>query len=51
MMMAGSGPPHGKTRVVRVAFDRPFGFVVVDRVSHLALFAGWVADPTVVRQR
>ena len=45
-LMAGGGPPHDKTKVVRVSFDRPFGFLVVDRTSCLVLFAGWVADPT-----
>jgi serine protease inhibitor len=33
------------TNVVRVDFDRPFGFIVVERVQQLALFAGWIADP------
>lgn len=32
-------------KVVRVDFDRPFGFVVVERRHNLALFAGWVARP------
>jgi serine protease inhibitor len=33
------------TKVVRVDFDRPFGFVVVERRHNLALFAGWIAQP------
>jgi hypothetical protein len=45
-MMAGAGMPPGSAQVVRVAFDRPFGFLVVDRSSRLVLFAGWVADPS-----
>lgn len=31
--------------VVQVVFDRPFGFLVVDPSSGLALFAGWVDQP------
>jgi serine protease inhibitor len=33
--------PH-RCHVVRVYFDRPFGFLVVDRGSGLVDFAGWV---------
>ena len=33
------------TKIVRVDFDRPFGFVVVERRHNLALFAGWIAQP------
>lgn len=47
MPAAGSGPPRYRyeTTVVRVAFDRPFGFLAVDRESRLVLVAGWVSDP------
>jgi serine protease inhibitor len=38
-------PPQYTVRVVRVAFDRPFGFLAVDRSSRLVLFAGWVENP------
>ncbi len=38
-------PPVGDRLVVSVEHDRPFGFVVVDRESRLALFAGWIAEP------
>jgi hypothetical protein len=43
----GSAPPRYRyeTTVVRVAFDRPFGFLAVDRESRLALMAGWVTEP------
>ena len=32
-------------KVVEVSFDRPFGFIALDRISRLVLFAGWVDDP------
>lgn len=32
-------------RVIKVAFDRPFGFIAVDRSSRLVLVAGWVENP------
>jgi hypothetical protein len=32
-------------RVLRVAFDRPFGFLAIDRSTGLVIFAGWVAEP------
>ncbi|WP_225098598.1 serpin family protein [Streptomyces sp. CoH27] len=43
----GSAPPQYRyeSRVVRAVFDRPFGFLAVDRESRLVLVAGWVADP------
>ncbi|MGW4567803.1 serpin family protein [Streptomyces sp. NPDC004561] len=43
----GGSPPQYRyeTTVVRVAFDRPFGFLAVDRESRLALVAGWVTEP------
>jgi Serpin (serine protease inhibitor) len=46
MAMAGGRPPSEQATVVRMTFDRPFGFVVVDRVNNLAMFAGWIAHPT-----
>lgn len=38
--------PEIKHRVVRIwaIFDRPFGFLAVDRESGLLLFAGWVTE-------
>ncbi|MGW2742455.1 serpin family protein [Streptomyces sp. NPDC001450] len=43
---AGAVPQYRyETTVVRVAFDRPFGFLAVDRESRLVLMAGWVTDP------
>jgi len=33
------------TRVIRLTFDRPFGFLAVDRLSRLVLFAGWLEHP------
>ncbi|MEW2153882.1 serpin family protein [Streptomyces sp. NPDC007189] len=43
----GSAPPQYRyeTTVVRAVFDRPFGFLAVDRESRLVLVAGWVTDP------
>ncbi|MEU9476805.1 serpin family protein [Streptomyces sp. NPDC048191] len=43
----GSAPPEYRyeSTVVRAAFDRPFGFLAVDRESRLVLMAGWVTDP------
>ena len=37
--------PYTSVRVVRLHFDRPFGFVAIDRPSGLVLMAGWVDDP------
>lgn len=31
--------------VIRLGFDRPFGFLAVDRSSGLVLVAGWVEEP------
>ncbi|MEU0007597.1 serpin family protein [Streptomyces sp. NPDC006314] len=47
MPVVGSGPPRYRyeTTVVRVTFDRPFGFLAVDRESRLVLVSGWVTDP------
>ncbi|AOR37094.1 proteinase inhibitor I4 serpin [Streptomyces fodineus] len=43
----GSAPPQYRyeSTVVRVVFDRPFGFLAVDRESRLVLVSGWVTDP------
>ncbi|MCC5480719.1 serpin family protein [Streptomyces sp. JA03] len=47
MAEPGSAPPQYRyeSTVVRVVFDRPFGFLAVDRESRLVLVAGWVTDP------
>ncbi|MER6070931.1 serpin family protein [Streptomyces sp. NPDC001817] len=47
MSAPGSAPPQYRyeTTVVRAVFDRPFGFLAVDRESRLVLVAGWVTDP------
>ncbi|MEV6837638.1 serpin family protein [Streptomyces sp. NPDC051133] len=41
----GGFQPRYETTVVQVDFDRPFGFLAVDRDSRLVLVAGWVTDP------
>ncbi|MEU8030904.1 serpin family protein [Streptomyces sp. NPDC049099] len=43
----GSAPPQQRyeSTVVRAVYDRPFGFLAVDRESRLVLTAGWVTDP------
>jgi hypothetical protein len=47
VVAAPGGVPQYRyeTTVVRVAFDRPFGFLAADRDSRLVLAAGWVTDP------
>ncbi|MBL1109820.1 proteinase inhibitor I4 serpin [Streptomyces sp. 5-8] len=47
MPRAAAGVPEYRyeTTVVRVAFDRPFGFLAADRDSRLVLMAGWVTEP------
>jgi len=46
MLGAALRPPaQHSVRVIRVTFDRPFGFIAVDRSSRLVLFAGWVENP------
>ncbi|MYX99748.1 proteinase inhibitor I4 serpin [Streptomyces sp. SID486] len=47
VMAAPGGVPQYRyeTTVVRVAFDRPFGFLAADRDSRLVLAAGWVTEP------
>jgi serine protease inhibitor len=42
-MELGHAPETRKIEVVSVDFNRPFGFLVVDRSSGLISFAGWVA--------
>jgi serine protease inhibitor len=42
----GIDRPQHTVRVIRVAFDRPFGYLAVDRTSRLVLVAGWVENPT-----
>ncbi|MFF5447197.1 serpin family protein [Streptomyces sp. NPDC012888] len=37
-------PPY-RVRTIDLRFDRPFGFVAVQRSSRLVLAAGWVAEP------
>jgi len=37
----GGAPPPVKNRVLDFTFDRPYGFLVVDRGSNLVVFAGW----------
>ncbi|WEO95574.1 serpin family protein [Streptomyces sp. FXJ1.172] len=45
----GGAPPQHRysceSTVVRAVFDRPFGFLAVDRESRLVLMAGWVTEP------
>jgi len=41
---SASLPPY-RVRQVTAAFDRPFGFLAVERCSRLVLAAGWVTDP------
>ncbi|MFJ7158088.1 serpin family protein [Streptomyces sp. NPDC101118] len=52
-MRPGGGPPPARHRVrrIRVAFDRPFGFLAVHRASGLVLAAGRVAEPLPFPQR
>ncbi|MFJ7169200.1 serpin family protein [Streptomyces globosus] len=38
-------PPPYRVRTIDVRFDRPFGFLAVQRSSRLVLAAGWVAEP------
>ena len=44
-MAPGGGPPQQKARLVKVAYDRPFGFLAVHRATGLVLTAGWVTEP------
>lgn len=46
MRVAGAMPMRRtRVRMLRVTFDRPFGFIAVHRPSGLAIVAGWVAEP------
>ncbi len=46
MRVAGAMPARrARVRMLRVTFDRPFGFIAVHRPSRLAIVAGWVAEP------
>ncbi|MFC6066195.1 serpin family protein [Streptomyces ochraceiscleroticus] len=38
-------PPSHRARQVEARFDRPFGFLAVQRATGLVIAAGWVADP------
>ncbi|KAB8195489.1 proteinase inhibitor I4 serpin [Nonomuraea phyllanthi] len=38
-------PPPYRVRHIDLHFNHPFGFLTVDRRSHLILTAGWVAEP------
>ncbi|WP_052869741.1 serpin family protein [Streptomyces niger] len=46
-MAAGAAPatPPYRARRAEATFDRPFGFLAVQRTTGLVLAAGWVADP------
>lgn len=44
VMTPGGMPPTRPPRVLRIAFDRPFGVVVLDSTGEVPLFAGWQAD-------
>ncbi|MFC8042883.1 serpin family protein [Nocardia sp. NPDC057353] len=44
-------PPKRTTTILRVRFDRPFGFLLVHRESGLAVVAGWVATCPGVHSR
>ncbi|MCX4822780.1 serine protease [Streptomyces sp. NBC_01142] len=41
LMNPGSGPPPEPKTIVHIAFDRPFGVVVLDGSGEVPLFAGW----------
>ncbi|MEV6651059.1 serpin family protein [Streptomyces sp. NPDC051219] len=43
LMQPGGAPPRPR-RIERVAFDRPFGFAVLDGTGDVPLFAGWQAQ-------
>ncbi len=43
--VSSRSPLRHTVRVVRVTFDRPFGFIAVDRASRLVLVAGWIENP------
>ncbi|GGS90458.1 serpin family protein [Streptomyces chromofuscus] len=51
-MVAGGGIPELRyvTTLARATFDRPFGFLALDRRTRLVLAAGWVTDPKPYRE-
>ncbi|MBG0852739.1 proteinase inhibitor I4 serpin [Streptomyces spinoverrucosus] len=50
--MAPGGIPDFRyvTTLARATFDRPFGFLALDRRTRLVLAAGWVTDPEPYRE-
>ncbi|TPQ21416.1 serpin family protein [Streptomyces sporangiiformans] len=48
----GGGIPELRytTTTIDATFDRPFGFLALNRSSRLVLAAGWVTDPTPYRE-
>ncbi|WP_369215615.1 serpin family protein [Streptomyces flavofungini] len=52
LMGIGAGVPELRYRITEVhaTFDRPFGFLAVERRSRLVLAAGWVTDPEPYRE-
>jgi hypothetical protein len=44
-MRIGAPNDRFEVRLIELTFDRPFGFLAVDRSTGLVLFAGWVGDP------
>jgi serine protease inhibitor len=44
-MMAGAAMPSRTAKELTASFDRPFGFVAVDRSTGLVLVCGWVEEP------
>lgn len=44
-MMAGAAMPSSTAKQLTASFDRPFGFVAVDRSTGLVLVCGWVDEP------
>lgn len=44
-MMVGAAMPSQTAKQLTATFDRPFGFVAVDRSTGLVLVCGWVEEP------
>ena len=44
-MMVGSAMPSNTAKQLTASFDRPFGFVALDRSTGLVLVCGWVDQP------
>ena len=44
-VMAGAAMPSNTAKQLTASFDRPFGFVAVDRSTGLVLVCGWVDEP------